>query len=373
MLSEREKEILLLLSSKQLTFKEIMEKLNLKRSRTYDLLRDLKNRGLITKDGDRYALTDKGKQVVFCSEGLVRAHNTKIVLYAPENSAVRQDIENIISKSSKKADLKNWEAHYIDLSKYGLEDTVQINLADKITVVIHLKEFYFNTLDEAVLKVQNQVEQIRKALKLEGIITSPEWIDFDWGKIKIPSEYAVPLDKLGLDNLPLTPGVEVEFDWNAKDLKGQDLGFKSSAWIDKSKGRPEVEARDAEYITRKFLQMPVVVEDIQKTLKENDEFFKNLGKAAEALAQAGENFAENINSHIPYVQNAALALNKITEVIQLQQQQQQMFLHAMENQNKMIELLSNRLTQNGNRTSVLVPFVVFVLLLLIAVVKGGLL
>lgn len=353
-----------------MTASEIAKELKISQSHVYDLLKELTQSGYVRKDGTKFVITDEGKLFLETADGIIRAHNTKVVLYAPEKKITRQDLSEIIQKA-KKAELKNWEAYYIDLSKYGIEDKVQVNIAERITVIIHLKEYKFNTLDQAMLIVNNRVAQIRKALAIEGIFTSPEWIDFELGKLKIYAEYAAKID----ERLPVTPGVEIEFERNAKDLKGQELEAKAKAWIDESKGYKEIESNDTEY-TEKLILVPERVEKIEKILEANNEYFKNLSQAANALAEAGKGFAENINAHIPYVQNAALALGRITQVIELQQQQQTQFLQAMQNQNKMIELLSELITKNGNNGNdkqtpwfkLLIPLLL--ILLLLTTVKG---
>jgi len=375
MLKEKEKEILNFLLNGPSTAKDIASKVEISIQHCYRVLGKLQEKNLIIKDGQFYRLTNEGRIAIENADGGLRIHNIKVVLYSRDDYIRRDDLKELIEKA-RKAELNNWDAYYISLSKYGVDATVQVNVADKITVVIHLPEFRTTDLTKAYKKIHNDIVNVRKALYIEGIRTSPELLDINFTLSTIYAEYATRLP----DETPVS-SYEVNLNRNSKDLQGKETKQEARAWIDESKGYKELESNDAEY-TENFLLMPERVAKIQKQLEANSEYLKNLGMAAQALAEAGKGFAENINSHIPYVQNASVALSKITQVIELQQQQQQMFLQAMENQNRMIELLSSHLMKgNGNDTSntsntdkqkpwsKFLPFLL-VLLLLVATVKG---
>ena len=65
------------------------------------------------------------------------------------------------------------------------------------------------------------------------------------------------------------------------------------------------------------------INNFRSVLDKQNEF---LNKSTE-LQQV---FAENLASHIPYVQNAAVALERITDVVETQQKQQTQFLETLQ-------------------------------------------
>ncbi|WP_456478700.1 helix-turn-helix transcriptional regulator [Geoglobus ahangari] len=390
-LKEKEEKILRLLQNGPLTAKQIMQQLGISKQYCYRLLKDLQKKQLIEKKGLEYVITLSGKRAVEETEiKKARVHNIRIVCYVEE-----ADYDKI-REIGKEVQMKNWVAYYIDIAELCavrkipiVNAKVRINIANTTTAIVHLPEFYASSRLEAETTIQNLFNKVRRILLLDRIAVLDDWINIKY----IFGEYAFKTD------LPLDPGTEIDLGRKAIDPTGKELPVNAVVKVDDSDGR-EFESNCAGY-TEDVLLSPIRVKETEKAVKRIEEkldgydgFLTKLEKAVEKFAEMTEKqaesiekqtklvekqaevgviFAENLASHVPYVQSASVALNKITEIAELQQQQQQMFLQAMENQNRMIEVLSNNLTKNGNRNSVLVPFVVFALLLLIAVVKVGLL
>jgi len=362
----REKEILSLLLKRPLTVKDIATNLNIGIQYSYRLLNELREKGLIKIEGKYYVITDKGKAAL---NQKVRFHNIKVVLRIKKHKVNLDELvkileKKVLEKKAKKVRLNNWDAYYIHLS--DLNATVQINLAKDLTVVIHLPEFYASNRNEAILKVHNEVVQIRKALTLEGIPTYEEWVDFridPSNDCNVYCEYGTEIPEKIKDKIE--PGVVITFNRNAKDLLGKQIDQIAKAWIDESVGK-EVESNDSGY-TDNFILMPERVKDIHeeipvikneiKDIKQKidgyngflnkvedavkrlaeatEESTKKACKVMEKQAEIGLLYAKNLETHIPYIENSTLILRRIGDFMQLATQ-------MLKNQNFILERLNNK-------------------------------
>jgi predicted transcriptional regulator len=369
MLKEKEQRILNLLLNGPLTAKQIMQQLGIKKAYCYRLLKGLQEKDFIKKSGNEYVITLLGKRVVQETEvKKARVHNIRVVCHVEDADYER------IREIGKEVQMKNWLAYYIDIADICsarkipvINAKVRINVAKATTAMVHLPEFYAGSRPEAEVTIQNMFNKVRRILQLERIVILDDWIRVKY----IFGEYAFEVEE------PLDPGTEVDLGRNALDPTGKELPIRARAWVDDSNGR-EVDANCAGY-TENYLLMPERVAKIEKKLDEYDGFLYKVERAVEKIAETTEKvaeasekqaelgvmFAENLNTHIPYVKSAETALVKITEIMELQQQ-------AIQSQNKMIELLSNHIMNNGNNGSSwakLAPFLLM-LLLLVATVKG---
>jgi len=160
-LSERELKVLDALLSGSLRAKEISEKTGIPKPSLYRILRKLEEKGLITKENGEYRLTILGRRLLDCSEGEIRVHDVKVVLQALEINLF------VAREKGKEVDVKNWDCYYLDLSKYGVPAKAQVNVAEKVTIVLHLPEFKAKSVHDAFLTIQNMVAKCRRALQIE--------------------------------------------------------------------------------------------------------------------------------------------------------------------------------------------------------------
>ena len=222
-LSERELKVLDALLSGSLRAKEISEKTGIPKPSLYRILRKLEEKGLITKENGEYRLTILGRRLLDCSEGEIRVHDVKVVLQALEINLF------VAREKGKEVNVKNWDCYQLDLSKYGVPAKAQVNVAEKVTIVLHLPEFKAKSVYDAFLTIQNMVAKCRRALQLEGLITEEEWLDYSF-KIRY-HEYAWKLDK----NDPSEP-IDVDLGYKAFNPIGERMNYNAKAWIDESLG-----------------------------------------------------------------------------------------------------------------------------------------
>ncbi len=229
--------------------KELIE-LGFSKSTVYRLLKQLENKRLIKKENEHYCITLLGKRALESLDGAIRVHAGKVVLIA-------YDLNLFVAKQKgREVKMRNWNAYYLDLNKYGVDATVQINIAEKTTVVVHLPEFKANDIVHAVLIVQNVIAKVRRALELEGIITEEAWLDFSLKFIYAEYGFKLP------ENDPSEAPYEVRFDYNAVDLLGSELNTEAKAWIDESVDK-ELETNDTVYAYKRIME-PIWVERIDK-------------------------------------------------------------------------------------------------------------
>ncbi len=236
----------------------------------------------------------------------VRVHNIKVVCYLHEVNLHK------VVELGRKVEMNNWEAYYIDLAeickKHGIkpiDTTLQVNLANDITAVLHLPEFYATSMKEAYLTVHNMFNKIRRILQLEGIILDEDWIDISF----IYGEYAFETDE------PVEPGTLVYLNRQAKDLKDNETEQTARVWADESKGK-EIETNDKDYAEMRIL-MPEYVYKTYKAINRmepvilND--FSNYNQAFENLMELHSALAENIAKHIKMTDNVASVAGEMKE------------------------------------------------------------
>ncbi len=149
------------------------------------------------------------------NRGLERArvHNIKIVGLLHEVNLHK------VVELGKRAELNNWESYHVSIAEIcrkhnikPIDATLQVNLAENVTAILHLPEFYASSMAEAYLTIHNTFNKIRRILQLEGLI-----LDSDWLKVSlIYGEYAFETDE------PVDPGTVVYLDRKAKDVKGDE-------------------------------------------------------------------------------------------------------------------------------------------------------
>jgi len=245
-----EKELVILKDLKTPRKAKELTQLGFSKSTVYRLLKELERKQLIKKEDGHYRITLLGKRALESLNGVVRVHAGKVVLLA-------YDVNIFVAKQKgREVKMKNWNAYYLDLAKYGVDATVQINLAEKTTVVVHLPEFRANSIIHAVLTVQNMIAKVRRALELEGIITEEAWLDFSLRFIYAEYGFKLP------ENDPSESPYEVRFGYNAVDLLGKELNFEARAWIDESLGK-ELETNDSVYAYKRIME-PIWVERIDR-------------------------------------------------------------------------------------------------------------
>ncbi|WP_456329273.1 hypothetical protein [Archaeoglobus sp.] len=305
-----------------------------------------------------------------------RVHNIRVSC-----KVLMANYEKII-EVGRKIRMKNWDAYIVGLCdlvelKNAPDVKIRFNLAQETTAVIYLPSFYASSKWDAATKIHNMFQQVCGALQLAGVILSNQWI-----KMKcVYGEYAFETDE------PLDPSYEVRLGRNAKDPFDNLLPVEARVWVDESKGKREIETNDADHQHYRLMQPEYVAEirndyfawlkpkvtEIHETVLGLNGFINNfksiLEEQNEFLIKSAELqrvFAENLNSHIPYVRASTEAqkkttetLEKITQLAELQQRQQQQFLEAMQ---QLVPQL------NGGWKHLLIPFMVILVLLLF--VKG---
>ena len=245
-----EKELVILKDLKTPRKAKELTRLGFSKSTVYRLLKELECKQLIKKGDGYYCITLLGKRVLESLNGVIRVHAGKVSLLA-------YDLNVFVAKQKgREVKMKNWDAYYLDLSKYGVDATVQINLAEKTTVVVHLPEFRANSIVHAVLTVQNMIAKVRRALELEGVITEEAWLDFSLRFIYAEYGFKLP------ENDPSEAPYEVRFGYNAMDMLGKELNFEARAWIDESVGK-ELETNDSVYAYKRIME-PIWVERIDR-------------------------------------------------------------------------------------------------------------
>ena len=297
----------ILLKSGPLTAKEIIELTQIPKTTVYRILNKLLDEKLIQKEegtyfkepAARYRITLLGKRILNNFEGKLRIHDIKVILRrAPVNLF-------IAAEEGKQVKLKNWEAYYITLSEGA---TAQINDANETTVVLHLPEFYASNRDEAYLILQNIVSKYRRELKVKGIITEDDWIDYSWRIAYM--EFAEKLP----ENDPSAPGTELYLNRPAIDLKGESKEYEARVWIDKSLGTKEIETNDAEYAYKRIME-PLWIEELYYKLNGYDNFFEKAISFLNDLIQVENKLAVNIQKHIELTSNVSNAARETTEGI----------------------------------------------------------
>jgi len=236
----------------------------------------------------------------------VRVHAGKVILLA-------YDVNIFVAKQKgKEVKMKNWEAYYLDLDKYGVDATVQINIAEKTTIVVHLPEFRANSIVHAVLTVQNIIAKVRRALELEGIITEEAWLDFSLRFIYAEYGFKLP------ENDPSEAPYEVRFGYNAVDMLGKELNFEARAWIDESVGK-ELETNDSVYAYKRIME-PIRVERIdrrtmnmEKVLVDCNLLLTQISEKLEKLANLLDRFDLCLNEYGEVHRNWNEMINSFTK------------------------------------------------------------
>jgi len=301
-----EKELVILKDLKIPKKAKELTQLGFSRSTVYRLLNQLECKQLIKKEDGHYRITLLGKRVLESLNGAVRVHAGKVILLA-------YDINIFVAKQKgKEVKMKNWEAYYLDLAKYGVDATVQINLADKTTVVVHLPEFRANSIVHAVLTVQNMIAKVRRALELEGIITEEAWLDFSLRFIYAEYGFKLP------ENDPSEAPYEVRFGYNAVDMLGKDLNFEARAWIDESIGK-ELETNDSVYAYKRIME-PIWVERIdrrttnmEKVLVDCNLLLSQISEKLEKLTILLDRFDQYLNRYGEVHRNWNEMINSFTK------------------------------------------------------------
>ncbi len=311
-LSERELKVLDVLLNGSLKAKEISEKTGIPKRTVYRILKELEGKELIRKENGEYRLTILGRRVFDCLQsGEIRVHNVKVVLQALEVNLF------VAREKGKEVDVKNWDCYYLDLSNHGVPAKAQVNIAEKVTIVLHFPEFQAKGIHEAFLTIQNMVAKCRRALQLEGLITEEEWLDYSF-QIKY-HEYAWKLPP----NDPSEP-IEVDLGYKALNPTGETMNYNAKAWIDESLGYKELETNDSLYARKKVLE-PLIVWDMNRDVKEirnilqgfNGDFNQTLKLFVTAMNQFNQAFT-SWNSMITSFTESQKALSKnIQEHIQL--------------------------------------------------------
>ena len=236
----------------------------------------------------------------------MRVHAGKVILLA-------YDVNIFVAKQKgKEVKMKNWEAYYLDLDKYGVDATVQINIAEKTTIVVHLPEFRANSIVHAVLTVQNIIAKVRRALELEGIITEEAWLDFSLRFIYAEYGFKLP------ENDPSEAPYEVRFGYNAVDMLGKELNFEARAWIDESVGK-ELETNDSVYAYKRIME-PIRVERIdrrtmnmEKVLVDCNLLLTQISEKLEKLANLLDRFDLCLNEYGEVHRNWNEMINSFTK------------------------------------------------------------
>ncbi len=295
-----------------MTTSQITKSLGTSRATCYRILSELEENGLIKKTGYKpaiYSIISLGKSFLE-NQGKekVRVHNIKVVCYLHEVNLHK------VVELGKKAELNNWEAYYIDLTeickKHGIkpiEATLQVNLANNITAVLHLPEFYATSMKEGYLTVHNMFNKIRRILQLEGIILDDDWIDIDF----IYGEYAFETDE------PVEPGTLVYLNRQAKDLKDNETEQTARVWADESKGK-EIETNDKDYAEMRIL-MPEYVYETRNDVKEIKQMMNRTltgyNQAFSNLIELHSALAENIARHIKMTDNVTSTAGEMWKTV----------------------------------------------------------
>jgi predicted transcriptional regulator len=310
-------ELLRALIKKPMTANQIMKSLGISKSTCYYLLKELEEKGLIKKTGYKpaiYSITLLGRNFIE-NQGKkkARVHNIKVVCYLHEVNLHK------VVELGKKAELNNWEAYYISIAEIcqkhsikQIDATLQVNLAENVTAVLHLPEFYASSINEAYLNVHNLFNKIRRILQLEGIILDEDWIDVSM----IYGEYAFETDE------PVEPGTVVYLNRKAEDMKGDKTEQTARIWVDESKGK-EIETNDSNYADKRLMMPEYVYETLKKVCRVDrkiDEMKSALLTNLEGYNQAFNNLmelhsalAENIAKHIKMTDNVASVAGEMKE------------------------------------------------------------
>ena len=277
-LSERELKVLVTLSKKILRAKEISEKTGIPKPSLYRILRKLEEKGLISKENGECRLTILGRRSLDCSEGEIRVNDVKVVLQALEVNL------HVAREKGKEVNVKNWDCYQLDLSKYEIPAKAQVNIAEKVTIVLRLPEFKAKSVHEAFLTIQNMVAKCRRALQLEGLITEEEWLDYSF-KIRY-HEYAWKLDK----NDPSEP-IDVDLGYKAFNPIGERMNYNAKAWIDESLGYKELETNDSLYAYKRVME-PIWTEEIRNNVIEVN---KRVNEVLNILKGFNEEFSQTLD------------------------------------------------------------------------------
>ncbi len=325
-LSERELKVLDVLLSGKRRAREISEKTGIPKQSLYRILRKLEEKGLISKENGEYGLTVLGRRIFDLKQGEIRVHDVKVVLQALEVNLF------VAREKGKDVNVKNWNCYYLDLSKYGVPAKAQVNVAEKVTIVLHLPEFQANDVHSAFLTIQNMVAKCRRALELEGLITEEEWLDYSF-KVKY-HEFAWELPP----NDPSEP-IEVDLGYKALNPKGERLNYNAKAWIDESLGYKELETNDSLYAHKRVME-PIWTEETLMRVREihnilqgfNRDFNQTLKLFITAMNQFNQTFnswngmitsftesqkalSQNIMEHIQLVSSVTGMTKEISESV----------------------------------------------------------
>ncbi len=305
-------ELLKFLIKKPMTANQIMKSLGISRATVYRLVSELEEHGLIRKTGSKpavYSITPLGKRLIE-NQGLekARVHNIKIVGLLHEVNLHK------VVELGKRAELNNWEAYYISIAEIcrkhnikPIDATLQVNLAENVTAILHLPEFYASSMASAYLTIHNTFNKIRRILQLEGIYLDEDWLNVSL----IYGEYAFETDE------PIDPGTVVYLDRKAKDVKGDETEQTTRIWVDESKGR-EIETNDSKHAERRLLMPEYVyetwkdVKDVKSALLSNNSTYN---QAFENLMILHNALAENIARHIKMTDNVASTAGEVHKTV----------------------------------------------------------
>lgn len=348
MKQERKQAILNFLKDGPKTTKQIAAHLGVSQSYTRKLIAELREEGFIESvyagGIKQHALTKKGTLTVKAqnTDNILKArvHNIRVSCYVLDADWLR------ISQVGKEVKMNNWVSYFVnlgdlvDLSKFKDVPNIKIrfNIAKANTATLFLPSFYARDKWDAARQIHNTFQKIGRVLDYGGII-----LDRDWIKMKcVYGEYAFEIDQ------PLDPGHEIRLGRKAKDPMDNELETEARVWVDESEGR-EVETNDADY-THKYLMMPEYIAEMRENMNHGIKAFADfltkfervLEKQNETIEKQNENltkstelqlaFAQNLASHVPYVQNASAALietknvlTETTKMVQLMQKHQRTF------------------------------------------------
>ncbi len=372
-MNDREYKVLKVLANSPITAKQIMVKTGLPRSTLYRILKNLKVYGFVyyDKDTQAYVITNKGLNALELAENkaIWRIHNIKVILRIKEHKLSRPDLASLIKNADSKANMNNWEAFYVDMRKYDINATVQVNIANDLSVIIHFPEFEAPSIPKATLIIQNEVEQVRKALNLEGIPTYREWVDLNFDRVLVRAEYALSAG----NGEVIEPGVRVKLGKPAKSLDGKEMNEEAELWTDESKDQVEVETNDSdtaktlEYLVK---EAPKDIKETKRVVVETSGFVRDLKEVVKEMAEANKMLAENEKAHVGYAQQMVEAGRYFKEgAVEFREVLStliKVFVEDKRQQQELIQLLMSKSRTNYDNILLLA----FIILFLIVVAKG---
>lgn len=247
------------LLNKGLYANKIAEELKISPKSVHYHIQKLLDNGFLEQDvyssAKFYIVTEKGKNTIkkkrftIASQGMKK---NKIRLHAMRISMpiVREEPQPDGFWEKFNNDFRNWIPKYKTIP---VPIGFTINKTPKsIIVYIHSREI--SDPEEAKSIAWRSSLYMQSYMRNKGII-------LDVWRTKITNQhYAIP-DKMAEKITKKGVYVEVNLGREAQHILPLDKGTEAKAWIDQSKGFPEVESNDLEY-SAKYLKMPEMVAEI---------------------------------------------------------------------------------------------------------------